>query len=48
MYMSRESATKQWSANLKNISFDDDEDISVEDTATDPRWDGLQNILENN
>ena len=32
----------------EDISFDDDEDISVEDTATDPRWDGLQNILENN
>ena len=30
------------------VVFDDDDDISIEDTATDPRWDGLQNILENN
>ena len=30
--------------------FDDDadDDFSVEETQTDPRWDGLQNITENN
>jgi len=33
---------------VEDIVFDDDDDISIEDTATDPRWDGLQNILENN
>lgn len=30
-----------------DVDFDDD-DIELEDTATDPRWDGLQNILDNN
>jgi hypothetical protein len=29
------------------VDFEDDE-IEVEDTTTDPRWDGLQNILDNN
>lgn len=33
---------------VDDIDFDDDDDISVEETTTDPRWDGLQNILENN
>lgn len=27
---------------------DDDDDFSTNETQTDPRWDGLQNILENN
>ena len=27
---------------------DSDDDFSVEETQTDPRWDGLQNITENN
>ena len=27
---------------------DADDDFSVEETQTDPRWDGLQNITENN
>ena len=43
--------TRQKSADdsdAEDITFDDDDDISVEETATDPRWDGLQNILENN
>jgi uncharacterized metal-binding protein YceD (DUF177 family) len=26
----------------------EDDDLEVEDTATDPRWDGLQNIIDNN
>jgi len=30
------------------LEFDDDDDITIEDTQTDPRWDGLQNISENN
>lgn len=30
-----------------DVEFDDDE-IEIEDTTTDPRWDGLQNILDNN
>jgi len=30
-----------------DVDFDDD-DLEVEDTTTDPRWDGLQNILDNN
>ena len=25
----------------------EDDDLEVEDTATDPRWDGLQNIIDN-
>lgn len=29
------------------VDFDDDE-IEIEDTTIDPRWDGLQNILDNN
>ncbi len=33
---------------VEDIVFDDDDDISVEETATDPRWDGLQNIIDNN
>ena len=31
-----------------NISFDDDDDLNEIETSTDPRWDGLQNIFENN
>ncbi|MBP6611468.1 MAG: DUF177 domain-containing protein [Paludibacter sp.] len=31
----------------EDVDFDDDE-IEMEDTATDSRWDGLQNILDNN
>lgn len=31
----------------QDVEFEDD-DIEIEDTTTDPRWDGLQNILENN
>jgi len=27
---------------------DDDNDFTTEETVTDPRWDGLQNILDNN
>jgi len=27
---------------------DDDDEIPTEETTTDPRWDGLQNIFENN
>jgi hypothetical protein len=27
---------------------DDDDDFSAEEIKTDPRWDGLQNIIENN
>jgi uncharacterized metal-binding protein YceD (DUF177 family) len=27
---------------------DDDDDLTLNDTQTDPRWDGLQNISENN
>lgn len=30
-----------------DVDFDDDE-LEIEDTTTDPRWDGLQNILDNN
>lgn len=30
-----------------DIDFDDDE-LEIEDTTIDPRWDGLQNILDNN
>jgi uncharacterized metal-binding protein YceD (DUF177 family) len=30
------------------LEFDDDDDFSLNDTQTDPRWDGLQNITENN
>jgi hypothetical protein len=26
----------------------DDDDFEIEDTQIDPRWDGLQNITENN
>jgi len=32
---------------VDDVDFDDD-DIEMEDTATDSRWDGLQNILDNN
>ena len=30
------------------LEFDDDDDFTLNDTQTDPRWDGLQNITENN
>ncbi len=32
----------------ETLEFDDDDDFTNEDTQTDPRWDGLQNITENN
>jgi uncharacterized metal-binding protein YceD (DUF177 family) len=31
-----------------DIDDDDDDEIPTEETTTDPRWDGLQNIFENN
>ncbi len=30
------------------LDFDDDDDITISDNQTDPRWDVLQNITENN
>jgi len=30
------------------LEFDDDDDFTTDDKQTDPRWDGLQNITENN
>jgi uncharacterized metal-binding protein YceD (DUF177 family) len=30
------------------IDFDDDDDFTPDETQTDPRWDSLQNITENN
>jgi len=30
------------------LEFDDDDDFTSNDIQTDPRWDGLQNITENN
>jgi len=31
-----------------SLEFDDDDDFTTEEVQTDPRWDGLQNITENN
>ncbi|MDD4990761.1 MAG: DUF177 domain-containing protein [Paludibacter sp.] len=31
-----------------SIEIDDDDDFSTDEIQTDPRWDGLQNITENN
>jgi len=31
-----------------SIDLDDDDDFSADEIQTDPRWDGLQNITENN
>jgi uncharacterized metal-binding protein YceD (DUF177 family) len=31
-----------------SVEFDDDEDFTPDEIQTDPRWDGLQNITENN
>lgn len=31
-----------------SLEFDDDDDILTDEIQTDPRWDGLQNITENN
>ena len=30
------------------VEFDEDDDFTPDETQTDPRWDGLQNITENN
>ena len=30
------------------VDFDDDDDFTPDEIQTDPRWDGLQNITENN
>jgi uncharacterized metal-binding protein YceD (DUF177 family) len=30
------------------VDFDDDDDFTPDETQTDPRWDSLQNITENN
>lgn len=30
------------------LEFDDDDDFTTDEKQTDPRWDGLQNITENN
>jgi len=30
------------------LEFDDDDDFTTDEKQTDPRWDGLQNISENN
>jgi uncharacterized metal-binding protein YceD (DUF177 family) len=31
-----------------SVDLDDDDDFSTDEIQTDPRWDGLQNIIENN
>ena len=31
-----------------SVEFDDDDDFTPDEIQTDPRWDGLQNITENN
>jgi uncharacterized metal-binding protein YceD (DUF177 family) len=31
-----------------SIDLDDEDDFSSDDTQTDPRWEGLQNIIDNN
>lgn len=31
-----------------DIDFDEDDDLATDEVSTDPRWDGLQNIFENN
>ena len=31
-----------------DLDLDDDDDFSTDEVQTDPRWDGLQNITENN
>jgi len=31
-----------------SLDFEDDDDFTAEEVQTDPRWDGLQNITENN
>ena len=31
-----------------SLDMEDDDDLSVDEIQTDPRWDGLQNISENN
>jgi len=31
-----------------SLEFDDDDDFTPDEIQTDPRWDGLQNITENN
>lgn len=33
---------------MDNDDFDDDDDLTTDEVPTDPRWDGLQNIFENN
>lgn len=30
------------------LDFDDDDDVNVEDNQVDPRWEGLQNLTDNN
>lgn len=34
--------------NLEDLNLDDINDEAIEETSTDPRWDGLQNIFDNN
>jgi len=31
-----------------DLEIDDDDEFVVDDNQTDPRWEGLQNILDNN
>ncbi len=31
-----------------SMDLDDDNDFSIEDSSTDPRWESLQNIIDNN
>lgn len=31
-----------------DLEIDDEEDFSIDDNQTDPRWDGLQSIIDNN
>lgn len=30
-----------------DLEIDDEEDFSIDDNQTDPRWDGLQSIIDN-
>jgi len=31
-----------------DVEMEDDDDFVIDDNQTDPRWDGLQNIIDNN
>jgi len=47
-HITRQKSDDDDDDDISALEFDDDDDFTTDEKQTDPRWDGLQNISENN